>query len=202
MKIDWRGPYPVRALLFAAVVVMVAFGLVIYFLLQGLGKNVRSFVGVSVNALEVASRVVPPLIGEIILKDYADPAAKPEDDLMLLHRALDNFSLLVKGDDPLPLGANEDIADALRGRNKARLRFLPDDSLLFDSQGRIIDRWKTPLYFHATASDRLEIRSAGPDRVMWSADDLHRMPDGSFVRGDDLLAPSVFGAETPTAPVR
>ena len=131
-------------------------------------------------------------IGAGILKHYADPALKPEEDLTWMSRALDNFSLLVKGDDPLPLGANEDIAGALRGRNKAHLRFLPDDSPVFDKQGRIIDRWSTPLYFHAGSRDRLEIRSAGPDKQMWTADDLHRRHDGSFLRGEDLLAPSLF----------
>ena len=143
-----------------------------------------------------------PLIGTEILKHYAAPAAKPEEDLTWMSRALDNFSLLVKGDDPLPLGANEDIADALRGKNKAHLRFLPDDSPVFDKQGRIIDRWGTPLYFHASARDRLEIRSGGPDRQMWTADDLHRRQDGSFLRGDALLAPSLFDSKAPGNPKR
>jgi hypothetical protein len=143
-----------------------------------------------------------PPIGAEILKHYADPAAKPEEDLTWMSRALDNFSLLVKGDDPLPLGANEDIADALRGKNKARIRFLPDDSPVFDEQGRIIDRWGTPLYFHASARDRLEIRSAGPDRQMWTADDLHRRQDGTFLRGDALLAPSLFEAKPALEPRR
>lgn len=133
-----------------------------------------------------------PLIGTEILSHYADPAAKPEEDLTWMSRALDNLSLLVKSDDPLPLGANEDIADALRGKNKARLRFLPNDSPAFDKQGRIIDRWGTPLYFHAESRDHLDIRSAGPDRQMWTADDLHRRHDGSFLRGDDLQTPSLF----------
>lgn len=138
-----------------------------------------------------------PPIGAAILKDkYADPAAKPEADLDLMFFVLDNFSLLVKGGDPLPLGANEDIAAALRGKNKARLRFLPDDSPVFDSQGRLIDRWGSPLYFHANARDRLDIRSAGPDKQMWTADDLHRRHDGRLLRGNDLNATSLFDAAT------
>ena len=149
-----------------------------------------------------AAKPAQPLIGTEILKHYASPVSKPADDLTWMSRALDNFSLLVKGGDPLPLGANEDIADALRGRNKARLRFLPDDSSVFDKQGRIIDRWGTPLYFHASARDRLEIRSAGPDGQMWTADDLHRRHDGSFLRGDALLAPSLFEAKATLDPQR
>ena len=141
-----------------------------------------------------------PLIGTEILKHYADPAAKPEEDLTWMSRALENFSLLVKGEDPLPLGANEDIADALRGKNKARIRFLPDDSPVFDKLGRIIDRWGTPLYFHAESREHLDIRSAGPDKQMWTADDLHRRHDGSFLRGDALLAPSLLEAKASLDP--
>lgn len=131
-------------------------------------------------------------IGAGILRRYAAPSTEPKEDLVWMARALDSFSLLVKGEDPLPLGANEDIADALRGRNRSRLRFLPDDSPVFDKLGRIVDRWGTPLYFHAESHDRLDIRSAGPDHVMWTADDLHRRYDGSFLHGDALLAPSIL----------
>jgi hypothetical protein len=139
-----------------------------------------------------------PPFAERILEQYADPARPPEDDLQAMARTLDNFSLLVKGDNPLPLGANEEIAAALRGKNKAALRALPDTHRAFNDRGQLVDRWGTPLYFHAQARDRLEIRSAGPDRAMWTADDLHRLPDGRYLRGDTLLAPSLY--ETPRAP--
>lgn len=137
---------------------------------------------------------LPPngLIGERILGHYADPARRPEDDLTDLAHALGNFALLVKGDNPLPLGANEDIANALRGKNRAQLRFLPDDHRAFNAQGQLVDRWGTALFFHATSSDRLDIRSAGPDKIMWTADDLHRSADGRFLQRDALLAPSLF----------
>jgi hypothetical protein len=135
---------------------------------------------------------VAPLVGERILKDYGNPARPPEEDLMWMSRALDNFALLVKGDNPLPLGANEDIANALRGKNKAKLRALPDGHSAFNDRGQIVDRWGTPLYFHARRRDQLDIRSAGPDREMWTADDLHRRANGQMLRGPELLAPSLF----------
>ena len=127
-----------------------------------------------------------------ILERYGDPARPPEEDLVWMARALENFALLVKGDNPLPLGANEDIAAALRGKNKAHLRALPADHPAFNARGQIVDRWGTPLYFHAVSRDRLDIRSAGPDGAMWTADDLHRQHDGRFLRGEALLAPSLF----------
>jgi hypothetical protein len=130
-----------------------------------------------------------------ILAHYAEPARPPEQDLQDVARVLGNFSLLVKGDNPLPLGANEEIAAALRGKNKAGLRALPDEHPAFNARGQLVDRWGSPLYFHAQSRDRLEIRSAGPDREMWTADDLHRKPDGRFLRGEALLSPSLFDEE-------
>lgn len=138
---------------------------------------------------------VAPLVGESILAHYGDPSRPPEEDITWMSRALDNFSLLVKGDNPLPLGANEDIANALRGKNRAHLRFLPDSHPAFNAQGQIVDRWGSPLYFHAVSRDRLDIRSAGPDKTMWTADDLHRQHDGRFLRGDDLLTPSLLDVQ-------
>ena len=58
---------------------------------------------------------VAPLFAERILEHYADPAHSPEEDVQAIARTLENFALLVKGDNPLPLGANEEIAAALRG---------------------------------------------------------------------------------------
>jgi hypothetical protein len=134
----------------------------------------------------------PPLIGERILEGYGDPARPPQEDLAGVARTLESFALLVKGDNPLPLGANEEIARALRGRNRATLRVLPDQHSALNAQGQLIDRWGTPLFFHARSRDRIDIRSAGPDREMWTADDLHRQPNGNFLRGSALLAPSLF----------
>lgn len=148
----------------------------------------------SVDTPAVLSPAPVPSFAERILDRYADRSRPPEEDLHDIARTLDNFSLLVKGDNPLPLGANEEIAAALRGKNKAALRALPDDHRAFNARGQLVDRWATPLHFHAQSRDRLEIRSAGPDRKMWTADDLHRKHDGRFLRGEALLAPSLYEA--------
>jgi hypothetical protein len=138
-----------------------------------------------------AETPTPPFATRI-LADYANPSRPPEEDLHAVARMLGNFALLVKGSDPLPLGANEEIAAALRGKNQASLRALPDDHRAFNAQGQLVDRWATPFYFHAESRDRVDVRSAGPDRRMWTADDLHRKHDGRFLRGEALLAPSLF----------
>lgn len=135
-----------------------------------------------------------PFIGSTILEGYGSPEAIPQEDLIRLGHAINNFALLVKGDTPLPLGSNEELSAALRGKNRLQMRFLPDKHPAFNEQGQLVDRWGTPLFFHAESQDRLDIRSAGPDKTMWTNDDLHRKHDGRFLRGDDLNPPSLMGA--------
>lgn len=125
-------------------------------------------------------------IGGSILKDYAAPNRSIEDDLTDLSHALKNFALLVKGSDPIPLGANDEIALALLGKNRARLAFLPKDSQALNAQGQLIDRWGTPLWFHASTRERIDIRSAGQDQKLWTTDDVHRRHDGRFLKSEEL----------------
>jgi hypothetical protein len=129
-----------------------------------------------------------PLLGEALLRDYAKSSEPPENDLNLMAQLMDNFTLLVKSAAGRPLSANEDWAEALRGRNPARERFLPDQHAAFNLRGQLVDRWGTPLFFHAMGNGRFEIRSAGPDRKLWTADDLHRNTDGSFHTGAEFAS--------------
>ena len=114
----------------------------------------------------------------------------------LFSHLMENFTLLVNSTADRPLSANEDWAVALRGMNPAHERFLSDQSVALNKQGRLVDRWGSPLFFHALGSMRFEIRSAGPDKTMWTADDIHRNADGSFRRGAELVAPSLLDAAT------
>jgi hypothetical protein len=49
-----------------------------------------------------------------------------------------------------------------------------------------VDRWQTPLFFHVSERSRIDLRSAGPDRQMWTEDDLHRRYNGEYRRGKEL----------------
>ena len=139
-----------------------------------------------------AAPLAPPPIGNQILAHYADPSTPPREDLTWMSRALLNFSTLVKGPQPLPLGANEEIAAALLGKNSVRLVFLQPPIPALNASLQLIDRWGTPLYFHAESKDRIDIRSAGPDKQLWTADDLHRNADGHFRTADELLPESLY----------
>jgi len=134
----------------------------------------------------------PKLIGEIILRDYASPNLPPQNDLTLMSHLMENSLLLLKSAANRPLSANEDWGDFLRGRNAAHQRFLSDNHASLNAKGQLVDRWKTPLFFHALGGGRFEIRSAGPDKTLWTSDDLQRNADGTFLRGSDLNPPSLF----------
>ena len=67
---------------------------------------------------------------------------------------------------------NATFVNALTGRNPSRLAFLPRSHAAIDAQGQLLDRWGKPFFFHLLGRDALEIRSAGPDRELYTADDL------------------------------
>lgn len=69
-----------------------------------------------------------------------------------------------------PVGNNAEIAGALAGGNARRARFLPDDARR-NAAGELLDPWGTPYFFHQLSAREMEIRSAGPDRRMWTEDD-------------------------------
>jgi hypothetical protein len=127
----------------------------------------------------------PEVPGAEILKNYALASTRPEDDLHAMAHVFANFRLLAKGDS-FRLGANEEFAAALLGKNTAKEVFLSAPHACLNAKGQIIDRWGTALFFHVRDRDRVDIRSAGPDREMWTADDLHRLANGEWHRGAGL----------------
>lgn len=123
------------------------------------------------------------LIGEKLLHKYASEDTSLRDDLQGISRLSLSYITLVKNYATRPIGCNGDLADAFRGKNPHKQRFLPDTHPVFNAEGEMIDRWKTPLFIHPVSAGRWEIRSAGPDRKLWTDDDLELRPDGKFVKG-------------------
>jgi hypothetical protein len=72
-----------------------------------------------------------------------------------------------------PVGNNAEITAALNGGNPRQVVFInPEDGLRINHRGELVDNWGTPFFFHQLSRTEMEIRSAGPDRKMWTADDL------------------------------
>jgi hypothetical protein len=70
-----------------------------------------------------------------------------------------------------PVGENVEITRALTGRNKLGFAFIPPGCPALNAKGELCDRWGSPYFFHQLSGERMEIRSAGPDRRLWTADD-------------------------------
>jgi len=77
-----------------------------------------------------------------------------------------------------PFGENSEITAALLGENPLRLPLMPRDHAAINAVGELTDRWGTPFLFHALARDRMEIRSAGPDKKFGTDDDVRLTPPG------------------------
>lgn len=73
-----------------------------------------------------------------------------------------------------PLGLNEDFTRMLTGGNRLALAALPKNHPAINADGQLVDRWQTPLHFHPLSVDAVEIRSAGSDRKLFTADDVVR----------------------------
>ena len=71
-----------------------------------------------------------------------------------------------------PVGTNAEIMKALMGGNPHQATLGPPPGQVLDAKGELIDPWGTPYFFHQLSGDDMEIHSAGPDKVMWTQDDL------------------------------
>ena len=69
-----------------------------------------------------------------------------------------------------PSGTNAEIAKLLFGENPAKTPILAWRPRNLSKGGELLDPWGTPYQIQA-AAEKIEIRSAGPNRVFWDADD-------------------------------
>lgn len=114
--------------------------------------------------------IVPPELVEVT-RELNAPQSNIERDFEILDIVLDAFRKSNGGANPQ--GAeNDEIVTHLSGRKGDKFAVLPPDLPFIDRQGRLLDRWGTPFHFHPVSSDTLEIRSAGPDQKLWTADDV------------------------------
>ena len=129
---------------------------------------------------KISSRnVVPkpePFPDEITLLPIAEESLKlnradttPQDDLQLLEVLLEGYRRALKEN---PSGENGEIVAALMGRNSRAVAVIPTNHPALSADGQPLDRWGTPYFFHSVTSQTTEIISAGPDKKLWTPDDI------------------------------
>jgi hypothetical protein len=93
-------------------------------------------------------------------------ALKDMDDIQFMLR---DYRTRLGGN---PGGTNAEIMKEVMGGNRAQARLGPPEGQKLNEQGELVDRWGAPYFFHQLSRNEMEIRSAGPDRTMWTADDI------------------------------
>lgn len=73
-----------------------------------------------------------------------------------------------------PVGTNAEITASLLGDNLKQLKLPPPAGSTRNDQGELCDPWGSPWFFHQLSGRQMEIRSAGPDRALYTADDFVR----------------------------
>ena len=71
-----------------------------------------------------------------------------------------------------PVGSNAEIMKAIMGGNPVGAVLGPPEGQKLNEKGELVDQWGNPYFFHQMSKDKMEVRSAGPDGVMWSPDDI------------------------------
>lgn len=116
----------------------------------------------------IASPPPPPVV---IPPDYYESVRLSPEQQELEEIALNlrNFGARFGGN---PTGTNAEIVKTLNGGNPGGVRSLPDTLLRLNGQGELVDPWGTPYFFHQLSAQQTEIRSAGPDKTLWTQDDI------------------------------
>ncbi|HEY1051524.1 MAG TPA: hypothetical protein VGE39_17250 [Prosthecobacter sp.] len=73
----------------------------------------------------------------------------------------------------MPTGElNDEIVRRLQGENAKGIAVMPKSHPSLNSNGELLDRWGTPYRFHPESAWEMTVRSAGPDKKMWTNDDI------------------------------
>lgn len=99
------------------------------------------------------------------------PAGREEARQVLdnIHFALRDYRAAMGGN---PVGTNAEITSSLLGNNLKQVKVpLPDGSTV-NGSGEMCDPWGTPYFFHQMSATKMEIRSAGADRQLYTPDDV------------------------------
>jgi hypothetical protein len=120
-----------------------------------------------VPASSEPAKPLPYVVGSV---DAPPTNIPPQIVLENMRRAVINYGSTFSGN---PVGTNPEIAAALNGENPKQIKFIdPENGLRINGQGELVDSWGTPFFFHQLSATDMEVRSAGPDKIMWTPDDL------------------------------
>ncbi len=122
-----------------------------------------------------------PLAAELNSPDY-----DARHDVATLHTMLRQYLRITQRNPGPPIGNDSDLARAFTGHNPMKLIVLPTPHPALSPDGRLVDRWGTSYFIHPRGNLAFEIRSAGPDRKLFTIDDLIENPGTAHTDYTDL----------------
>jgi hypothetical protein len=120
------------------------------------------------NPGSASGAIYPALAGQTSPLQFTNvwPAIVLEN----MSRAIRQYGTMFGGN---PVGTNPEITSQLAGNNPKHINFLNAEAgMRVSTNGELVDPWGTPYFFHQLSGTDMEIHSAGPDRIMWTTDDL------------------------------
>jgi hypothetical protein len=93
-------------------------------------------------------------------------AAEPSTLLDILQFYRQEFGTFPSGED------NANIMNALKGNNPSGLPIFPTKHPRIAEDGSLHDAWGKPFFFHTISSQHIEVRSLGPDGIIFTEDDI------------------------------
>jgi hypothetical protein len=116
----------------------------------------------------------PSAPGDRFARPVLDKATDP--DLVIARNDSENIGLMLRdfrsalGENPT--GSNAEIMKAIMGGNKKGAQLGPPTGMALNQEGELVDRWGTAYFFHQLSGNEMEVRSAGPDRKLYTSDDI------------------------------
>jgi len=133
---------------------------------------------------ETAPAPQAPLPGTLLLDGWGEPQTPAVEDLRKLRALTLGYFSVIKDLSRHPIGGNADLAACLLGDNPEQKAFIDASHPALNDGGLIIDRWGTPIFVHPEAARELTFRSAGPDRTLFTADDVILAPNGREIAAE------------------
>jgi len=130
--------------------------------------------------------------GDHLLAEFGTSNSSPTEDVRKLGYTLEGFFNIHKTIDSFHASTNSDFYKLLSGKNPDGEAFVSPGHSIYGKSGLLVDRFGTPFFFHPLAKPKVEVRSAGPDRKMFTADDIHRTPEGVILPAADANSSSLF----------
>ena len=123
-------------------------------------------------SLEEREQPVRLIAGNPFISEYGSETGSTLLDLTALRDVVGDSQLIFKDFDRYHLPGNPGIIAFLQGGNPDRLAWIPPGHSFVNKDGELVDRFGSPVFFHRLSGTRFEYRSAGPDKKLWSEDDV------------------------------